>query len=50
MGLDKGYVVIQCITNDIYYVIEVFLHVSTKNKVLFNTNWMKSLEHKKPCK
>ena len=34
----------------IYYVIEVFFHVSTKNKRLFSTNWMKSLEHKRPYK
>ena len=40
MGLDKGYAVIRCITNHthIYYMITVFLYVSTKNKRLFSTN------------
>ena len=34
----------------IYYLIEVFFHVSIKNKGLFSTNWMKFLEHKRSCK
>ena len=27
-------------------MIEVFLHVSTENKELFSTNWMKPMGHK----
>ena len=50
MELNKEYAIIQCITYHIYVVIEVFVHVSTKNKELFSINWMKSLEHKSPYK